>query len=334
MDLVVRDLVVEYSAGGYMVRPIDGLNLRASSGELVVVIGPSGCGKTTLLSCLAGILTPTRGGIRVGDTAVHLLDDEGLAAYRLRTVGVVFQAFNLIASLTAAENVAVPLWTARMGGREARRRALALLDDVGLGDRARHRPGELSGGQQQRVAVARALAHDPPLLLADEPTAHLDYIQVEGISRLLRRLAAPGRLVVVVTHDERLLPLADRIVELSPREAPEGAAAARTRRLDPGELLFAQGDRSDLVYLVETGHVELTRTRPGGGEELLAVCGPGDYFGELGPLMGLPRSAGARAREAATLTALSVREFRETVGGSRVNQLVAGAGQRGAATAG
>ncbi len=134
-----------------------------------------------------------------------------------------FQAFNLIPSLTARENVQIALQSAKVPRRDARARAEAVLGEVGLEDRMHHRPGDLSGGQQQRVAIARALALDPPLLLADEPTAHLDYIQVDGVLRLLRDLASPGRIVIVATHDDRLLPLADRVVELTPRGVGRGA---------------------------------------------------------------------------------------------------------------
>ncbi len=163
------------------------------------------------------------------------------------------------------------------------------------------------------MAIARALAHDPPLVLADEPTAHLDYIQVEGVLQLLRALAEPGRMVVVATHDERLLPLADQIVRLSPATA---AATASPRRLElrPGQVVFEQGARSDLVYLVEEGEVEIVRQRTDGGVELLALLGPGRYFGELGPLFGLQRSATARAVGPAVVTGYTPGDFRELVG--------------------
>ena len=218
-NLHINDLVVEYSSGGYAVRPIDGLNLEVGSGSLTLLLGPSGCGKTTLLSCLGGILRPTSGRITIDDVDVTALDSRELTMYRRRTVGIVFQAFNLLASLTALENVMVPMDAAGMKGRESRRRAEELLERVGLKDRMAHRPGDLSGGQQQRVAVARAIALDPPLILADEPTAHLDFIQVEEVLRLIRELASGERLVVVATHDTRMLPLADRVVELVPHVA-------------------------------------------------------------------------------------------------------------------
>ena len=179
-----------------------------------VLLGASGCGKTTLLSVLAAILRPLRGSVRLNGTEVTQLTGRTLNDYRRRRVGIVFQAFNLIPSLTAAENVQVPLRAEGLSARVARRRAVEMLREVGLAERQSHRPGKLSGGEQQRVAIARALALDPPLLLADEPTAHLDHVQVDGVLRLLREIADAGRMVVVATHDERLVPLADSVVQL------------------------------------------------------------------------------------------------------------------------
>jgi putative ABC transport system ATP-binding protein len=307
--LDVHDLTVEYSSGGYAVRPLDGFDLHVPSGELVLLLGASGCGKTTLLSALAGILTPTSGTIRFDGADVTNLAGRALREYRRRTVGIVFQAFNLVPSLTARENVQAPLLVAGVRGRRARERADELLDGLGLADRRGHRPGDLSGGQQQRVAIARALVHDPPLLLADEPTAHLDYVQVDGVLRALRALAAPGRVVVVATHDDRLLPLADRVVHLS--AVADGAAHAPVRvTLEPGEVLFRQGEPGDLVYDVEEGEVDLVRALAGGGEELLDRYGPGRYFGELAPLFGLQRSATARAHTRAVVTGSPVSDFR------------------------
>jgi putative ABC transport system ATP-binding protein len=159
------------------------------------------------------------------------------------------------------------------------------------------------------VAIARALVHNPPLVLADEPTAHLDYIQVEGVLRLIRELASPGRLVVVATHDERVTQLADRVVELVPiRKAAERKPVKV--KLKAGEALFTQGDPSDLVYVVASGEIELSRELAGGGEEELAVIGEGGYFGELGPMLNLPRSATARAIGECSVTGYSVQLFR------------------------
>jgi len=312
MTLECRDLVVEYSGGGYVVRPIDGLSLDVASGELALLLGASGCGKTTLLSILAAILRPQRGSVRLNGHEVTGLSGGALTEYRRHSVGVVFQAFNLLPSLTASENVQVPLRAAGVSARRARRRAEELLAQVGLAQRGLHRPGELSGGEQQRVATARALALDPPLLLADEPTAHLDYIQIEGVLRLLREIADAGRMVVVATHDERMMPLADRTIELSPRHL-EGVPSRSEVRLAAGEILFRQGDLSDLVYFVDEGDVELFRALADGGEEVLSRYGQGEYFGELGPMFRLRRSATARAIGPCRVSGLPVTDFRRSL---------------------
>jgi putative ABC transport system ATP-binding protein len=212
--LTIRDLTVEYSSAAYTVRALDRFSMDVSSGELVVVAGASGSGKTTLLAAVAALLTPTAGSIRLGDTEVTSLAGRGLIDYRRHHVGVVFQIFNLLPSLTAVDNVAAPLWAAGVKGRAARRRALELLDEMGLTARAHHHANDLSSGEQQRVAFARALVQDPPLLLADEPTAYLDRVQVDVVGRLLRALARPGRMVLVATHDERLVGAADRTIEM------------------------------------------------------------------------------------------------------------------------
>jgi putative ABC transport system ATP-binding protein len=309
-ELKVRDLVIEYSSGGYSVRPIDGLDLDASSGQLVLLLGASGCGKTTLLSVLAAILTPASGSVEVAGIEVTQLRGRALTQYRRNTVGVVFQAFNLVPSLSALENVMVPLRAAGVRRREARERSIALLQQVDLEHRMHHRPSDLSGGQQQRVAIARALAHNPPVLLADEPTAHLDYIQVDGVLKLIRELADNGHLVVVATHDERLIPLADQVVNLTPR-ADTSPRAPELFELHDKELAFRQGERGDLVYVVESGRIELFRTRDDGTEEPLATVEPGNYFGELAPMFGLQRSASARAVGPTALTGYGLRDFRE-----------------------
>jgi putative ABC transport system ATP-binding protein len=310
----ISDLTIEYSSGGYAVRPIDHLDLSLTDGQLVLLLGASGCGKTTLLSALASILGPTSGSIRVGDTEVTGLHGHDLTHYRRHTVGIVFQAFNLIPSLSARDNVVVSLRGAGVKPREARARAEELLQQVDLGDRMHHRPGDLSGGQQQRVAIARALALDPPLIVADEPTAHLDYIQVDGVLRLLRNLAQPGRVVVVATHDERLLPLADRVVELTPRAAA-GSRPPEQRTLAANEVLFHQGDQGDLVYVVDEGTIDIVQELADGGEEVLLQVERSGYFGELAPMFGLRRSATARAGTAgATVTGYTLRDFREQHG--------------------
>ena len=246
-----------------------------------------------------------------------------MTAYRRSTVGIIFQAFNLVPSLTATENVMAPLLAAGVRSGQARKRAEELLAMVDMTHRLRHRPGDLSGGQQQRVAIARALVHDPPLILADEPTAHLDYVQVEDIVRLVRDLASPGRVVAVATHDDRMLPLADQVIELAPH-ARGRASGPVTHSLLDGELVFEEGTRGDLVYLVNAGEIDIVRRRPDGREDHLATIGAGDYFGEIGPLFNLPRAATARAKGEATVTGYSVQEFREVLGVDHLKDLVRG----------
>jgi putative ABC transport system ATP-binding protein len=308
--LVVDDLTVAFDSGGYVIKPLDGLSFTAEDGELVVLLGPSGCGKTTLLSCLAGLLTPTAGRIRFGSVAVNELRGPALSEYRRQTVGVVFQAFNLIASLTARGNVVVPMRLAGVPRSAAKARAATLLALVGLDERGHHRPAQLSGGQQQRVAIARALVHDPPLVLADEPTAHLDHIQVEGILRLMRDLASPGRIVVVSTHDDRVSQLADRVIELAPHFS-DADRQPEELHLTEGDILFRQGERGELIYHLESGLLEVYRELADGGTEVLANVEAGNYVGELGPILNLPRSASVRALKDTVVVGYTVRAFRK-----------------------
>lgn len=320
-DLVVDGLTVEYTSGDYAVKPVDDFSFKVDDGSLALLLGPSGSGKTTLLSCLAGILRPTAGSIRHGSREITSLRGPDLTDYRRRGVGIVFQAFNLVPSLSAIDNVMLPMRIAKMPTRTARARALELLDEMGLSERVDHLPAQLSGGQQQRVAIARALALEPPLLLADEPTAHLDYVQVEATLRILRRLTTPGRVLVIVTHDDRLLPLADQVIELVPHRAPHPESPT-TVHLEPGDSLFEQGDPSDLIYVVDAGDIEIVRATAEGHCEVIATCGPDECFGEMGPLFGLRRSAGARARTSVRLTGYSVEDFRAAMGIERLDGLV------------
>jgi len=320
-DLIIDDLTVAYDAGDYTVKPLDGFGTRVDDGSLAVLLGPSGCGKTTLLSCLGGILTPTAGSIRWGDIDVATLGGNALTRYRQREVGIVFQSFNLVPSLTALGNVTAPLRASGVSRSAATARATELLDHVGLSDRLEHRPAHLSGGQQQRVSLARALAHDPALIIADEPTASLDYVQVEGVLRLLRDLAAPGRVVVVATHDDRLLPLADQIIEMVPRFRDDVGAPTRTL-LDGGEALFEQGSRGNRIYVIQSGSIEIVREHPDGTTEILTVLGAGEHFGEMGPLFGLPRSATARASGQSAVTGYTAEQFRDHVGAERLTDLI------------
>jgi putative ABC transport system ATP-binding protein len=178
-----------------------------------------------------------------------------------------------------------------------------------MADRADHRPSKLSGGQQQRVAVARGLVADPPLLLADEPTANLDLISAESVISLLRQLRESGRTIIISTHDNRLLPAIDHIVEMT-SISEEVEAEERELILEAGEVLFRQGDSSDYIYEIEEGRIDVVRELIDGGEQHLATLVAGNYVGELGPLLGFPRSATVRAADRTRLQAVTVQEFK------------------------
>jgi putative ABC transport system ATP-binding protein len=209
----IRDVRKTYDGGASAVNALNGVDFDVFPGESVMLMGPSGSGKTTLLSIMGCILRPTSGSVRIRGREVTRLGERELPHVRLRHVGFVFQSFNLFRALTAEENVALPLDLKGVARREARTRALRLLDAVGLAGRARAHPGELSGGEKQRVAIARALIAEPDIVLADEPTAALDSNAGRGVLSVLRDLSrAQGRAVVIVSHDNRASSYVDRVV--------------------------------------------------------------------------------------------------------------------------
>jgi putative ABC transport system ATP-binding protein len=210
----VRGLVKEYGAGGALVVALDGVDLDVCRGELTAIMGPSGSGKSTLMHCLAALATPDRGGVWIGDTDISELDDDGTSALRRDRIGFVFQAFNLVPTLTVSENITLP---SDLAGRRLDRAYFdRVIDATGLAGRLAHRPAELSGGQQQRVAVARALAARPEIVFADEPTGNLDSRAREEILDLLREgVDTLGQTVVMVTHDPTAAAYADRVVFLA-----------------------------------------------------------------------------------------------------------------------
>jgi putative ABC transport system ATP-binding protein len=211
----VRGLTKVFGSGEAEVRAVDGVDLSVRRGEIVLIMGPSGSGKTTLLTMMGGLLHPTSGSVHINGFDVTSLDESKLPPIRRRYVGFVFQSFNLLESLTAAENVEIALNLAGVRGREARQKAEGLLVDLGMEKRLRFRPKVLSGGEKQRVSIARALANDPKLILADEPTANLDSRHGHEVVALLRDIARQqGRTVVIVSHDHRIREVADRVLWL------------------------------------------------------------------------------------------------------------------------
>lgn len=217
MELAIRvsDVVKAYPLGAGEVVAVDHVSLTVAQGEFVAVVGRSGSGKTTLLNLLAGIDRPTSGSVRVADAELGSLSESGLAAWRGRKVGLVFQFFQLLPTLSVVENVMLPMDFAKtipVGDR--RDRALRLLEQVGVGDQADKLPATLSGGQQQRAAIARALANDPPLLLADEPTGNLDSATADAVLKLFAELNSEGRTIVVVTHERDIRSIVGREITL------------------------------------------------------------------------------------------------------------------------
>jgi putative ABC transport system ATP-binding protein len=300
----------ETAAGSF--EALKGVDLEVGGGEFVAVIGKSGSGKTTLVNMITGIDRPTAGEVWIAGTPVHQLGEGQAARWRGRTVGVVFQFFQLLPTLSLLDNVVLPmefcrLWTAT----ERRARALHLLDLVGLADRARMLPASVSGGQQQRAAIARALATDPPLLVADEPTGNLDSTGAKTIFELFEQLVRSGKTILMVTHDKDLAARATRTVVVADGEVVNeyvrralakldldqltlASSRLRRRRYAPGEVIVRQGDEADAFYIVTDGELEVLIEGPGGGPLVVNRLGRGDYFGEIALLRGGRRTATVR----------------------------------------
>ena len=213
--VLCRDVMKTYDTGGDKVVALSGIDLEINTGDLMMLVGPSGCGKTTLISVIAGILDQDSGSCVVfGEDLLHMRSGQKLK-FRARNIGFVFQAYNLLPSLSAVENVSVPLLINGFKRQAAERQAAKVLEQVGLGARGKSLPSELSGGQQQRVAIARALVHDPRLIVCDEPTSALDHETGHNVMELLKQVALHhDRALVIVTHDARIFGFADRIARM------------------------------------------------------------------------------------------------------------------------
>jgi putative ABC transport system ATP-binding protein len=204
-----------YDTGRIQVHALRGVDLTVQRGEMVAIMGPSGCGKTTLLNCLAGLDSVDKGDVLIDGTSLAQMSDDERTVYRAKRMGFVFQFYNLLPVLTAAENVELPLLVSGVRAGEARRRALEGLELVGLTDWSRHRPAELSGGQRQRVTIARALVNQPAIIWADEPTGDLDSETADDVMSLMERLNEEnGQTFVMVTHAPRVADWADRIIRM------------------------------------------------------------------------------------------------------------------------
>ncbi|QZD96343.1 ABC transporter ATP-binding protein [Qipengyuania gelatinilytica] len=210
-----RGVTRDFKAGQQTITVLHGIDLDVKAGELTFLVGESGSGKTTLISIMCGILWPTLGEVKVFGTDIYDLSDDELVDFRLNNIGFIFQQYNLIPSIDAASNAAVPLIAQGMDRHDAREKAVAMLEKLNIGDQADKLPNQLSGGQQQRVAIARALVHEPRLVVCDEPTAALDAASGRRVMDLLREVAvAKDRACIIVTHDNRIFDMADRILVL------------------------------------------------------------------------------------------------------------------------
>jgi putative ABC transport system ATP-binding protein len=212
--LEMRGVSKMYGEGPTEVRAISDIDLTVEAGALVAVMGASGSGKSTLLTIAGSLESPTRGDVHVDGMNLSKMSRNGQARMRRRTIGYVFQDFNLLPGLSAVENVSLPLELDGTGPRKAQSAAMAALEELGLADRAAHFPDQLSGGERQRVAIARALANEPTLVLADEPTGNLDSAATDDVLRLFAQMHANGQTLVIVTHDERIAATADRLITM------------------------------------------------------------------------------------------------------------------------
>jgi putative ABC transport system ATP-binding protein len=210
----MQDITKVYGEGEAEVRAVDGVSLTVESGEYVAIMGASGSGKSTLMNIIGALDVATSGVYKIDGVDIGDLDDDALSLVRNRRIGFIFQAFNLIPRMSAVANVELPLMYRGVRRSERRRRALTALEKVGLGDRSHHQPNELSGGQQQRVAVARALAMEPSLMLADEPTGNLDSKSTADVLDLLDEIHDEGKTIVIITHEDEVAARADRVITL------------------------------------------------------------------------------------------------------------------------
>jgi putative ABC transport system ATP-binding protein len=229
-----HDLRKNFESEGAPVRALRGVDMNIEAGEFVAVMGPSGCGKSTLLNLIAGLDTPSEGEIILAGESLNGKDENDLARMRRKHIGIVFQFFNLLEGMSVLENVTLPAIIAGSSRKQAESRARDLLDLLGLGDKAKNAPGVLSGGQRQRLAIARALANQPTLLLADEPTGALDSAGGHEVLELFRRLHKDGQTIMMVTHDHEVAGAADRIVRMRDGRVEDADAAPAASMVGAG----------------------------------------------------------------------------------------------------
>jgi putative ABC transport system ATP-binding protein len=329
----LSQVVKQYQTPAGPFSALKGVDLRVDTGEFVAVVGKSGSGKSTLINMITGIDRPTSGEVLVADTAIHTMGENGLAAWRGRNVGVIFQFFQLLPSLTVIENVILPMDFCHMySSRERVERAMDLLEQVEIPEQAHKLPSALSGGQQQRAAIARALANDPPILVADEPTGNLDTKTADSIFRLFERLVDQGKTILMVTHDQDMARRVTRTVILSDGEVIEDRLAQvfpaltpaqlirathdlAPERYAPGAIILREGEAPDALHIITRGQVDVLVPGPDGVEVVAARMTQGQYFGEIELMSGGRNIATIRAglESGVELAALDSEAFRNVL---------------------
>ena len=280
-------------------RALKGIDLNIHAGEFVSIIGKSGSGKSTLLNMITGIDRPTTGEVLVNGSPIHEMNENQLAGWRGENLGIIFQFFQLLPSLSLLQNVILPMdLSGKYKPRERRERAEHLLEIVGLIDQKYKLPSTVSGGQQQRAAMARALANDPPIVIADEPTGNLDSKTAETIFGLFNDLVAQGKTVIIVTHDSSLAKrthrtaliadgeivneyVAKALSTLTHEQLLEATHKIKPRLYDAGAMILVEGKNSDAFYIVSKGTVDVILPRPNQSDVIAVELGPGKYFGEM-----------------------------------------------------
>ena len=295
----LRNVVKNYKTAVGDFPALKGVDLNLNAGEFVSVIGKSGSGKTTLINMIGGIDRPSSGEVWVNGTAVHELNENQMARWRGRNLGIVFQFFQLLPMLSLVENIMLPMdFCNTFPIKEREERALYLLEQMELADHAYKLPSAISGGQQQRVAIARALANDPPVILADEPTGNLDSKTAETVFEMFNKLVSEGKTIIIVTHDSALAKRAERTALIADGEIVNEYVAkvlstlshsqllTATRQLESikyeaGSMILHEGGKPDNFYIVTKGTVEVFLQRENASDVVVAQLGPGKYFGEM-----------------------------------------------------
>ncbi len=320
----LRDVHKYYKTAVGDYHALNSIDLQINAGEFVSIIGKSGSGKSTLLNMITGIDHPTTGEVYVNGTAVHELNENRMARWRGKNLGIVFQFFQLLPTISVIENIMLPMDFCRTYPmREREQRALDLLEMVELKEHAYKLPTALSGGQQQRVAIARALANDPPVIIADEPTGNLDSKTADSVFELFKNLVAQGKTIIIVTHDSALAKrthrtaliadgeivneyVAKAMPTLSRDQLLQATHNAKTVTYEPGTMIVCQGGNADMFYIIYKGTVDVILPRAKQSDVIAMQLGPGKFFGEMAFFHDRKRQASVRASEQGPVEVLAI----------------------------